>query len=300
MRQISVRFLLTLTVCLLTGYAFSQKIPYVNNIQQYNVKEGDIAKIRVNVYSIKDNNGVIVPVKLADIPVEISFDSLGNRQSEKIYDIDGKLSHTNAWDYNALTGTVGQYMLDNSGNEMSKKMLERNLKDGSVNIKRYGKGDTLQIEEKWSLGATGKTINMDRYFWDVFRNIIGKKTSSTYNIEEGRSIEYLIMEYGDVPEYTWLTNFIIDWNVAKNKKTQNEKLPNGIQIKYIFDKKTQLMTEKDVIDIQGKVTEKVTYQYEFDGNGNWTKVIQSINEQPVAMAIRTFEYRVKPIKVKKK
>ncbi|MDR1055220.1 MAG: hypothetical protein LBL90_05225 [Prevotellaceae bacterium] len=300
MKYINTKLFLIVIICLLSGYSFAQKIPFVNNIQQYNIKEGDVAKMQVNVYSIRNDDGVVRTNMLADYAVEISFDTLRNRVKEIIYSASGEKLHTNTWDYNIANETVGQYKLDNDNYEIAKKITQSNAKAKTVNLRKYGSGDTLLVEENWMVGATGKTINLDRYVWDIYRGIIGKKTSKSFDIKDGKSIEHLITELGDLDDYSWLPNFINDWNLARNKESRDTRLTDGTQILYIYDKKKDLMTEKKYINSKGEVMRKIDYEYEFDGNGNWTKLTQYSNNQPNTIVTRTFEFRVKPIVVRKK
>jgi hypothetical protein len=300
MNHINTKLFLTVIVCLLSGCSFAQKVPFINNVKQYNVKEGDVAKMRINVYSIKKDNGTVRTNTLADYAVEISFDSLGNRVKEIIYDMAGQKIHSNIWDYNIINETVGQYKLDNDNYEIAKKIIQSKAKDNTVNLKRYGEGDTLLVEENWMLGATGKTINLDRYVWDTKRGIIGRKTSRAYDIKDGKSIENLIAEVGDPDDYSWLPSFISDWLLSKNKKTRNAELTDGTRIVYTYDKKKDLMTRKQYVNPKGEAGHNTEYQYEFDGNGNWTKLIQYANNEPSTIVTRTFEFRVKPIVVKTK
>ena len=301
------KLLLAIIICLLSGYAFSQKkgafekIPFINNIQQYNIKEGDVANMRVNVYSVAiDKNGNPTTKSMSDYAAEISFDTLGNRVKEVIYGASGEMIHTNVWDYDVTTGIVGQYQLNEFNQEVAKKITIDNKKEKTVNIKKYGEGDTLLMEEKWMIGASGKTINTDRYLWDIKRNVIGKKTSKSFDIDMAKSIENLINELGDPDDYSWLPSFMTDWQNARNKKTQIETLYDGSQIIYVYDKDKDLMTDKKRLNSKGEIVENINYKYEFDGNGNWTKAEQYINGKPITIVIRTFEFEIKPIVVKKK
>ncbi len=111
--------------------------------------------MRVNVYSLKDENGVPRTDKLTDYISEISFDTMGNRVKEVIYDSTGKLFTYQHLDYNIANATIG-HKLDVFNQEMSKKITQNNIKEKRVNIKHYGEGDTLLIEETWAIGARAK------------------------------------------------------------------------------------------------------------------------------------------------
>ena len=75
---------------------------------------------------------------------------------------------------------------------------------------------------------------------------------------------------------------------------------DGAKVEYIFDDKKDLMLAKKRYDKDGKQNLDISYQYEFDGNGNWTKVTELNTGIPKTIAIRTFEFRVKPVVVRKR
>lgn len=292
--NVKFKFLVTLLLCLLSGYAISQKkIPFVNNIKQYNIKKGDVSQLRIEVYAAKDENGQVTKGNLIDYPVEITFDEQGNRIKEIIYETTGKVKHTNIWDYNVKTETVGQYQLDTFNRQIAKKLIESNAKQKNVRIKRYGTSDTLLIEEFWMVGASGKTINTDKYVWDTKREIIGKKTTRSYNIKEGKSIEFLISELSDFEDYMWYPDFMKIWQNAQKRKTRTEKLNDGSKNVLEYRRRSRTLMAKKQFDPEGKVTQNISYNYEFDNKGNWIKLTQHINDKPVIIVTRDITYRTK-------
>jgi len=236
-----------------------------------------------------------------------SYFSIGN-PNKKIYKHEGKYDSLNNIIEKITTltdGTVAQrliYTYDCFNNCIDLSYYNRFMKKTSaITIERKQNGNVL-TEYVYGTDSTGerKLGHVRETEWEG-----NKKTVSTYNTE-GNLTHKMVEEKNGNTTYTVSTNFASNGKGTlqfksiitskKNKKTmesvdgnttffsETTVNDNGDAIKMHVKRYTRYTSEKIIVNYV------ITYRYEYDSKGNYTKMVIYLDKKPVIEINRVIGY----------
>ncbi len=121
-------------------------------------------------------------------------------------------------------------------------------------------------------GTFTNSDSVSEYTSCIYKN---NETLMTYTSREPKSPEYLqkLDSNGRLVEY--------------REKFSGEKSFSNVT-SYTYNANNDVLTEKQYL--HGKITSTVSYQYDYDANANWIKMIVFLNDQPHCIHLREISY----------
>jgi hypothetical protein len=283
-----------------SGEAKLKGLPLMKNYKDYNLKKLNVESIKYAVYAPVVNGETVTKGELADFTAEIFFDKKGYRVKEIVYNMEtGKVDVIINWQYNEAAGTVIETRTDEKGELLARTEYLVNYKLNTVLARRYQNiedrstktvyPNVLIYEELWTENAKQKEVIFKKTHFDVRDGIASKQSISRETLEKPYTL-YLILESMTAPiDYTWLYNYNEKALKASSSKSKKEAIYDGS--KYEYKTKDKLLSSVLYYGSDKILKNETNFIYSFDGQKNWTEVIQKEDNKPVFIVRRDIKYR---------
>jgi hypothetical protein len=301
MTYASIRSIIVVAAILFafSGEAKLKGLPVMKDYKNYNLNKPNVESLKYTVYAAKVEGETVTTGDIVDFTAEVFFDEKGYRVKEIVCNMEGEVDVIINWQYDETGGTVIETRTDKNGNLLARTEYIVNYKLNTVVARRYENiedhisrttlTNVLRYEELWTENAKKKTVHLKKTDYDYKDGAPIRQSISELPLEKPYTL-YLTLESitGQI-DYTWLYDYNEKALKASSRASRNEPIYDSTKYEYRAKNKllsTVLHFGKDKI-----LKDKTNYTYSFDGQKNWTEIVQKENDIPHFVIRRKIKYR---------